>query len=163
MLVDEFLHIFIGPSIHGSFQSDAVLGCKILDQVVRAETLVTLAAIHQRIRKAAQVSGCHPCLGVHQNRTVNAHVVGVLLDELFPPSALDIVLELNAEITVIPGVGKPAVNLGARIDEASGLCKSFDFVHCFFHVMFLTFFCHRSVANLVRTLEADSTYDTIIP
>ena len=45
-------------------------------------------AVHQRIGEAAQVSGGHPGLGIHQNGGVQSDVVGILLNELLPPGLL---------------------------------------------------------------------------
>ena len=58
------------------------------------------------------------------------------LDELLPPGALYIVLELDAEISVIPGIRKSSIDLGAGIDEASRLREGNDRVHCII-------FCHK--------------------
>ncbi len=68
-----------------------------LDELIRAESLLALFAVHEGIREAPHVTGGHPHLGVHQNGRVQAHVVGGLLHKLLPPSPLDIVLELHAQ------------------------------------------------------------------
>ena len=75
------------------------------------------------------MTGCHPCLGVHQNRGVKTDVVFVLLHELFEPCALDVVFELHTERTVVPCIGKTAVYLGTGIYKASALAKGDNFVH----------------------------------
>ena len=71
----------------------------------------------------------HPGLGIHQNGGILPHVVGVLLDELFPPGLLHIVLQLHAQRTVVPGVGQTAVDLGAGKDEAAVFAQGNDLVH----------------------------------
>ena len=57
----------------------------VFDNLVRPEAFMAFPAIHQRIGKAAQMPGRHPCLGIHQDRAVHAYVVGGFLNELLPP------------------------------------------------------------------------------
>ena len=66
------------PSI-GLWQLNALLLTVILNQLICTETLVALLTVHQRICKAAKMSGCHPGLRIHQNRTVHADIVRILL------------------------------------------------------------------------------------
>ena len=80
------------------------------------------------------MSGCHPSLGIHEDRGIKAHVKLILADELLSPSVLDIIFKLNAERAVIPGVGETAVDLASGIYKSSALAKSHDFVHCLFGV-----------------------------
>ena len=107
---------------------------------VLAEALVTLAAVHERVGEAAEMAGGHPGLRVHEDGRVQADVVAVLLHELLPPCALDVVLQLNAEGAIVPGIGKAAVNLAAGEDEAAVLAQCHDFVHCLFCVFHNTSF-----------------------
>ena len=65
--------------------SMSVLCHIVLDELICTETLFTALAVHQRIREAAQMSGCHPCLGVHEDRTVYTYVVRALLNKFLPP------------------------------------------------------------------------------
>ena len=88
------------------------------------------------IRETSQMTGGHPGLGIHQNRAVHAHIVGILLYKLLPPGALYVILQLHAQITVIPGVRQTSVNLGTRVYKASRFRQSHDFVHCLFHIEF---------------------------
>ena len=61
----------------------------------------------------------------------------------YPPSFLDVVLELNAQGAVVPGVGETAVDLGAGEDEAAVLTQRDDLIHCFCGIIHdsITFLC----------------------
>ena len=74
---------------------------------------------------------------IHYYGGVKADVVGALLNELLEPRLFNVVLELHAERTVIPGVGKAAVYLAARVDIASRLAEVYDHIKCFFAVFHL--------------------------
>ena len=102
---------------------------EVLNELVGAETGLTGLAVHQRIVEAADVAGSYPNLTVHQDRAVQTGVVGAFLHELLPPGLLDVVLELNAQRTVVPGVGQAAVDLGACEDEAAALAQGDQLVH----------------------------------
>ena len=140
VLLDEVLHLALGEGIDGLGQLEGGLAAPILNELVRAEALVALAAVHQRIGEAAQVAGGDPGLRVHEDGGVKADVIGVLLHELLPPGALDVVLQLDAERAVVPGVGEAAVDLGAGEDEASVLAQSHDPVHGFFGIFHVSSF-----------------------
>ena len=133
MLVNISLHLLLGPGIHRTLRRNLIFLHIIFNQLIRTETGLTALAIHQRIRKASQVSGSHPSLGVHKNRTVHTYIVGILLYKLLPPGTLYIVLKLHTQITVIPGIGEAAVDLGAGINKSPSLCQSRNLVHCLFH------------------------------
>ena len=133
MFVDEIHHLFLAPAVHGAVELDTIFFRIILDQLIRAEPFMTLTAVHQGIREAAEMSACHPGLGIHQNGTVHTHIITVPRDELLPPGLLHIIFQLHAQVTVIPGIRKTAVNLGAGIHKASRLGKRHNFFHCFFH------------------------------
>jgi len=66
----------------------------LLDQLVSAETLLTLLAVHQRIAEATDMTAGLPYLRVHEDRGVEPDVVGVFLHELLPPCLFHIILEL---------------------------------------------------------------------
>ena len=55
----------------------------------------------ERIREAADMTGSNPGLGVHQNGSIQAHVIGGLLHKLFQPCLLHIVLELHTQRAVV--------------------------------------------------------------
>ena len=133
VVLDELNHLLIAPAIYGAAEIDIIILCIILDQLIRTETLVTFLTVHQRIRKSAEMSGSHPGLRIHQNRTIHTDIVRILLNKFLPPCALDIILKFYAQITVVPGVCKATVDLGAWIYKTSRLCNLHDLVHCLFH------------------------------
>ena len=95
----------------------------------------------------------HPHLGVHQNGGVHAHVSGGLLHKLLPPGLFHVVFKLHAQGAVVPGVGKPAVNLAAGEDKAPGLAEVDDGIHSFFacfHSRWSAFLaCNRVAGDIV--------------
>ena len=134
VLLDEVLHLLLGEGVDGLGQLHAVLAAPILNELVRPEPLLALPAVHQRIGEAGQMAAGHPGLGVHEDGGVLPHVVGVLLNELLPPRLFDVVLQLHAQRTVVPGVGQAPVNFGAGKDEAPIFAQGHDLVHGFFRV-----------------------------
>ena len=49
VLVDEALHLFLAPGIHGILQLDIVVCTEVLDKLVCTETLMAFLTVHQRI------------------------------------------------------------------------------------------------------------------
>ena len=133
MLFDKAFHLFLVPSVHGTIQFYIVFFCKCFDQLIGTKSLMTFFTIHQRIGKAAQVSGCYPCLWVHQNRTVHTNIVFILLNKLLPPGFLNIVFQLDTKISVVPCICQSTINLRTRINKSASFCQSYDFFHCLFH------------------------------
>ena len=80
-------------------------------------------------RKTANVTGSNPYLRVHQDGAVYANVIWALLDEFLPPGCLNIILQLYAQRTEVPGIRQTTVNIGTRIYETSCLGKGYDFFH----------------------------------
>ncbi len=140
IVLDKRLHLLLRERVDRLRKGDALLRRIVLDQLVSAEALVALLAVHQRIGKSAEMAGSHPRLRVHQNGAVHADIIRIFLNELLPPGFLYVVLQLNAEVAVIPGVRQAAVNLGARIYKASCLRKCNNLVHRFFHSHYLISF-----------------------
>ena len=133
VLVDEIGHLLLRKCIDRLWQLNALLLTVILDQLVCTETLMALLTVHQRICKSAKMSGCHPGLRIHQNRTVDADIVRILCDEFLPPRFFYIILQLYAQVSIVPCICKATVNLRARIHKSSSLCKCHNFVHSLFH------------------------------
>ena len=106
-----------------------ILGAPVLYDLVSAESLMALAAVHKRIGKSAEMSRRYPCLRIHKYCGVKSDVVRVLLNELSPPCFFDVVLHLDAERTVVPCVGKTAVDFAACEYEASVFTERYDFFH----------------------------------
>ena len=140
MLLDEVLHLLLGEGVHGLGKGKGILLRPLLDDLVGAETLLALLAVHKGVGEAAHVAGGHPDLGVHEDGGVQTHIVGVFLDKFLPPGFFDVVLQLNAQGAVVPGVGEATVDFASGEDEASSLTEGYDFFHCFlgvFHFILL--------------------------
>ena len=131
MLRDEGGHLLLAEGVYGFLQGEVVLLAPALNELISPEALLALLAVHQGIGEAAQMAGGHPGLGVHEDGGVQAHVVGVLLNELLPPGPLDIIFQLHAQGAVVPGVGQAAVDLAAGEDKAPALAQGDDFFHGF--------------------------------
>ena len=67
-----------------------------------------------------------PDLRRHEDPGIEAHDVVAQLDHRPPPGPLDVVLELDAERSVIPHRVDPAVDLAAREDETAPLRQRDD-------------------------------------
>ncbi len=119
MLLNKLLHLRIGPSVCRSTDINPVFCCKILDQLICAESLMALFAVHQRIREGCKMSGCDPGLRIHKDGAVDPDVILGFLDKLFPPCLLDVVFKLNTQISIVPGIGKTTIDLRARINKSS--------------------------------------------
>ena len=143
VLLDVIVHLVVRPA--GGIDVKPVFEGIILNQLVRTVTAAAHLAIHQRIGKAAEMSGCNPCLRIHNNRAVQSDVIFTFLYKLFPPCALDIVFEFHTERTVVPGIGKPAVNFGAGENKTAVFAQRHDFVHC------LLCMIHSSLLLLYRS------------
>ena len=128
LLFHILLHLLICPAVNGTLDLDSVVSHIIFNQFICTKTLVTLFTVHQRICKSTQMTGCHPCLWIHKNGTIHTYVVRILLNELLPPCLLHIVFELNSKVSVIPCIGKSAIDFRTRIHKSSVLCKCYDFV-----------------------------------
>ena len=102
---DELIHLIKAHSIHID------LGMLLTDQFIGTVAGLAGTAVQQGVREAGNVAGGHPGLGVHNDGGIQAHIVGALLDKLLQPCFLDVVLELNAQGTVVPAVGKTAIDL----------------------------------------------------
>ena len=92
LLINKLNHLLVGPAINRAIQFNTVILTEILDQLICSESLMTFFTIHQRIREAAQMAGCDPCLRIHQNRTINTYIIRIFLDIFLPPGFFYIVL-----------------------------------------------------------------------
>ena len=63
------------------------------------------------------------------DRAVEALDVVALAHDAPPPQALEIVLELDAEGTIVPESVDPAVDVARRKDEASPRAQRYELVH----------------------------------
>ena len=135
MLLNKLFHLVLGEGVHGLAQVKLVLLGPLLNDFICAEPLLALLAVHQRVGEAAHMAGGHPDLGVHEDGGVQAHVVGVLLDELLPPGLFHVVLQLHAQGAVIPGISQAAIDLAACENEAAAFAQGHDFLHGLFRVL----------------------------
>ena len=122
VLGDEGVHLVKAHGVHVD------LGVHIPDQLVGAVAGLAGLAVQQRVGEAGHMAGGDPGLGVHDDGSIQAHVVGALLHELLQPGLLDVVLELHAQGAVVPAVGQTAVNLGTGEDIAAVLAEIDDHI-----------------------------------
>ena len=83
----------------------AAVGAAALFELVLAPAHTALPALDERVREVVGVAAGPPHVGVHQNGGVQADHVVAAPDEVLPPGALDVVLELDAQGSVVPGAG----------------------------------------------------------
>jgi hypothetical protein len=100
---------------------DPLPGGRVLLHLVDAETLVAREALGERVVEDADVAGGHPHLAREDDRGVEADHVVARGDHVPPPLALDVLLELDAQRTVVPRGPRAAVDLAAGEDEAAPL------------------------------------------
>ena len=113
------------PTTVGSMRSVAVSD-SAPGQLVEAVAPPAGGALHERVAEAAHVAGRHPHLRVHEDPGVQPHDVVAVLDHRPPPRPLDVVLELDAEGSVVPHGVDAAVDLAARVDEPATLRERHD-------------------------------------
>ena len=119
LLVNEVLHLFLCPCIYCTIQFDVVLCAVIFDNFICTETLMTLFTVHQRIAEYSKMSAGDPCLWIHKDRTIYSYVVWRFLDEFLPPCSFYVIFQFYSEITIIPCICKPAIDLRSRIYKSS--------------------------------------------
>ncbi len=103
LLFNVVRHFLMAPAI-GMYVQAMGFGI-VLDQLVRPEAGFTAFAVHQRIVEVHHMAGGYPGFRVHQDSGIHPHVVGAFLHEFTPPGFFDVVFELHAQGTVIPGIG----------------------------------------------------------
>src|SRR4030095_5226798 len=87
-------------------------------ELVDAISLPAVAALDEWIREVLDVPRGFPNLRVHEDGGVEAHHVLAQLDHGAPPRTLHVVLELDAERSVVPGRARAAVDLARREYES---------------------------------------------
>ena len=135
MLINKGFHLLLRESVNGFGKLNAVFARPILNELIGTEALLALLAVHKRVGKAAQVTGGDPCLRVHKYGGVQTDVIRVFLNKFFPPCAFDVVFQLHAQRTVVPCVGKPAVDFASGENEATVFTQGNYLVHGFFCVL----------------------------
>ena len=134
VLCDESVHLVKAHGIH------VHLGVLLTDQLVGAVACLAGAAVQQGVREAGHMAGGHPGLRVHDDGSIQTHVIGAFLHKLFQPCLFDVVLELHAKGAVVPAVGQTAVDLGTREHITTVLAKIDDHVKG----LFALFHCSTS-------------------
>lgn len=137
MFFNKIHHLFLGPAVNGAVQLNIIFFCKIFDDFIRTETLMTFLTVHKRIRKASEMAAGHPCLGIHQNSTVNTYVIGIGGDKFLPPCFLYVILKFHTQIAIIPGICQTSVNFRPGVYKASRFGQGHNFFHSLFHIAFL--------------------------
>ena len=124
MFTDVGLHLLVGHEI--GIRSALGVG---FDEVIGTVTGLALLAVHLGIGEGSRVAAGLPDAGIHEDRRIYAVRIFALVDEALPPSALDVVFDLDADGAVVPSVAHAAVDLGAGEDDAARLAQRNEFVH----------------------------------
>ncbi len=126
MSLDILKHLLLRHTVGVS------VGVKIINEVIGSVAHFTFLAVKERIGEAGNMAARLPNLRVHKNIGVNLVAVLSLLNKTLSPSIFDIVFESCAERTVVPCVGKTAVNIAAGKNKSSVFAKGNDLVHSLF-------------------------------
>src|SRR5699024_7479415 len=117
----------VGAGHLGQAGGGAALALRVLlEEVVLAVPAVARLALHQRVDERLDVAGRRPDLARQDHRRVQADDVLAAGDHRTPPLALDVLLQLDAERTVVPGRLRAAVDLPAGVDEPPPLAEIDD-------------------------------------
>ena len=122
VLADIFTHLLKGHAVR--------IAAGILNELIGTMARFAVLAVHERIGEAAHMARRHPHLRIHQNRGIQTDIVRAFLHKLLHPRLFDVVFELHAQRSIIPRIGKAAVNFGAGIHEAAVFAESDNFFHC---------------------------------
>src|SRR5262249_39432413 len=98
-------------------------------RIVRSKTVLAMTTVDEGIGKAGDVSRCLPHLRMHEDRGVESLDVVARVDHRTPPAILQVLLELDAERTVVPDGAEASVDLGGLEDESAPLCERHELVH----------------------------------
>ncbi len=107
----------------------AAPGLERLLQMVGAEPLVAGQALGQRVDEDLHVAAGLPDLAGEDHARVEADDVLPALDHGLPPGALDVVLQLDPERTVVPRGPQATVDLARGEDQPPALAQTDDGVH----------------------------------
>ena len=92
-------------------------------RIVGAKALLAVAAIDERIGEPGDVTARLPDARVHQDRGVEPLDVVARAHHRVPPAVLEVLLQLDAERTVVPHGPGAAVDLGGLEDESAPLAE----------------------------------------
>ena len=125
---NELVHLVKAHGVHVD------IGELVGNQLVGAVAGLAGPAVQQGVRETGHMAGGDPGLGVHQDSSIQAHVVGALLDKLLQPCLFDVVLKFHAQGAVVPAVGQAAVNLGTGEDIPAVLAQGDNHIKGLFAV-----------------------------
>ena len=104
----------------------AASGAGVALELVGAIAAAAARAVDQGVGEVSDVAAGDPDRRVHQYGGVQADHVAAAPDEGLPPRSLDVVLQLDAERTVVPRAGETAVDLAALEQKAPALAQRRD-------------------------------------
>src|SRR2546425_950220 len=100
-------------------------------RIVGAKAILALLAVDEWIGESRDVPRRLPHLGMHQDRGVQALDVFARVDHRPPPALLDVLLELDAQRTVVPDGTEAAIDIGRLIYVAEPVGQRNDVIHDF--------------------------------
>jgi hypothetical protein len=116
----------VGDVVEAVRRRVAVLGLVRLEEVVGPIALVRDEGLGQRVAEDLHMTGGLPHGGGQDDGRVEADHVTTAAHEGVPPLALDVLLELDAEGTVVPRRAGAAVDLSRGEDESAVLRQRDD-------------------------------------
>jgi len=143
VFTDVIAHSVTRPTV--GIDIKRVFGDIVFNELIGSVTAAADLTVHQRIGEAGKVAGGFPGFRIHQNCGVETDVIGRFLDEFLPPCLFDVVFHFHAERTVVPRVGKTAVDLTAGVYDAAVFTQGNDFIHSFFSILHTSKFLSHSV------------------
>jgi hypothetical protein len=91
--------------------------------MVGAPAVAALFAIYKRISEALHMATGYPGLRVHKYRGIKPDHVVTLLDDRFPPSFFDVVLEFHTQWSVVVTSAQATVNLTRRKNKTPSFAQ----------------------------------------
>ena len=167
MVSHKLLHFVLAPCINGTVYGEIILSCPIFNKLVCTESFLTFLTVHKRVCKSSKVSRCHPCLRIHEYRTVHAYIIRTFLNKFLPPCLLDIVLKLNTKISVVPCIGKSTVYLRTILSIVFSIIYTSLLYHinllvkyfiCFEHIFQVLLLNYISASRISSEFMRLSTY-----
>jgi hypothetical protein len=96
------------------------------EHVIRARPRLARAAVRHRIGEGRLVARVLPHQAIHQNGGVEPFHVVALVHDRAPPGALDVVLQFDAQRTVVPGAAETAVDRRRWKHESTAFAETDD-------------------------------------
>jgi hypothetical protein len=98
-------------------------------QMIATVVSPACAAAGKRVGKTREMTARFPDLRMHGYGRVEPHHIGAKVNVVAPPQALDVVLEFNAQWSIVPGRAQPAVDFAGLKNKAAPLAQRHDLVH----------------------------------